>query len=447
MNNAIVSFCFYWTLGGSIFYLFHFLLLPLEKRIFPPIMRNWLLRINLVVFLFPMPSYSYRVRDLVSYITGINFSSETFTITVDSRWSVPFRDEYILFPKSSTVFIIVSLLLILGILANLMKYIFKYRRFKKTILCNAAMQTLCENSKEYRLCRQIQRQLKLRKNIDIFSSPFLETPFACGIFKYRLYVPENWAISPDLYETVLFHEITHLKRRDTFFKFLASIVMILHWYNPFVYLLFFSLSSSSEFTADFMALKGRSPALKRDYELLVLSLSGSHTQKGVPYNSGFIYNQKKFLKERILIMKRQQTNRMFKGRLPLFGLLLLTSLTLSSVPVLGYNAPVTADKNHCDPFALEGTLTFSSDLSLPDTADFSSSNIVFIDESGRESVPTATDYRSCSHSYTTGYTQKHIKNSSGGCTVYVYKTRYCVKCYQVTSSVLDNTITYNKCPH
>ncbi len=100
MSNSALSFFFYWTLSGSVFYLFNFLLRPLEKRLLPPNMRNWLLRINVFIFLIPIPRYVYRIKDFYSYITKIEFPSVQSThITVGSYITVPFQNRYILFTE------------------------------------------------------------------------------------------------------------------------------------------------------------------------------------------------------------------------------------------------------------------------------------------------------------------------------------------------------------
>ena len=41
----------------------------------------------------------------------------------------------------------------------------------------------------------------------------------------------------------------------------------------------------------------------------------------------------------------------------------------------------------------------------------------------------------------------HSKNSSGGCTVKIYKCQRCEKCGYSANAVLQSTHTYVTCPH
>lgn len=446
MSSSLWNFFFYWTISGSVFYLFNFLLHPLEKRLLPPILRNWLLRVNVFIFLIPMPRYVYRFKNLYSEILKVEFPPKlSFHITVGSYITVPFRDEYILLPEEGRIILIAFLLWSAGAVAHIVRYTILYRRFKKVILHNPRNHPLSASSADYQLIADICRRLKLRKKPHIFMVQNLQAPFTCGFFKRRLYVPSEWEISPELYEIVLYHELAHIKRMDSLYKILAVAAIIIHWYNPIIYLLFFSLNNSNEFTADSIALKGCDYMAVKDYAALILSLCCSNSQNNFTYSSGLFSGRKLFLKERILNMKNQKK---FKCKKPVFSLILLLSLMLSSTSVLGYHDPISIP---ADEFGapIEGSeiIISTEPLDTPEILDFSESDTILIDDQGNIFYENSETKSSCNHTFTTGQMQHHSQKTDGGCMVDLCKIVFCTQCQLIRSQEYINTLTYKICPH
>lgn len=445
-NSSTLTFFFYWTISGSIFFLFNLLLRPLEKHLLPPVMRNWLLRVNIFIFLIPMPRYVYRFREFYSSIAGIEISPElSFHITVGSYITVPFKDEYILLPEEGRVVLLAFLLWFAGALIHFTKYMIQYRRFKKIIFYNPESRQLPDDSTEYQLFQKICRRLRIRRKITVFMVPNLNTPFTCGFFKCRLYIPSDWTISPVLYKIVLCHELVHIKRMDSLYKIFSAAVIVVHWYNPVAYLLFFSLNNSNEFTADSIALKGCCSTLIKDYASLLLSLCSSKNQKNLTYSSGFFSGKKLFLKERIINMKNQKK---CKCKVPVFSLILLLSLMLSSVSVLGYDAPVNMPMDEFgDPVVGSEIIISTEPLETPEIMDFSVSDTIFIDDLGNVFYKAPESRASCNHTFTTGQMQQHEENSTGGCAVTEYKVVFCARCQYIRSKEYLSTFSYKTCPH
>lgn len=81
--------------------------------------------------------------------------------------------------------------------------------------------------------------------------------------------------------------------------------------------------------------------------------------------------------------------------------------------------------------------------------DFSQGNDVYIDSDGNQVVyqESSDTYALCTHSMIPSSFYTHGKNSSGGCTVKIYKCQRCEKCGYRANAQYDHTITYAKCPH
>lgn len=446
-NSSTLTFFFYWTISGSIFFLFNLLLRPLEKRLLPPVMRNWLLRVNVFIFLIPMPRYVYRFREFYSSIAGIEIPPKlSFHITVGSYITVPFKDEYILLPEEGSIVLLAFLLWSAGALIHFTKYVIQYRRFKKIIFYNPESRQLPDDSTEYQLFQKICCRLRIRRKITVFMVPNLNTPFTCCFFKCRLYIPSDWTISPELYEIVLCHELVHIKRMDSIYKIFSVAVIVVHWYNPIAYLLFFSLNNSNEFTADSIALKGCRPTLVKDYAVLLLSLCSSKNQKNFTYSSGLFSVKKSSLKERILTIKNQKK---FKYKAPAFSMFLLLSLVLTSASVLGYDAPVSIPMDEFEDPVVGSEIIISTEplLETPEVMDFSVLDTIFIDNLGNVFYRTSEAKTSCIHTFTTGQVQYHTQKTDGGCDTIQSEAVFCTQCQFIRLQEYISTASYKVCPH
>ena len=105
----------------------------------------------------------------------------------------------------------------------------------------------------------------------IYEADHLGAPFVCGIFRPRIYIPAG--LSPQKKEMVLLHEKTHLRWMDPLFKLLGYACLILHWFNPFVWLAFVIFSGDLEMACDERVLAQLDSGKIADYaeSLLVLS--------------------------------------------------------------------------------------------------------------------------------------------------------------------------------
>ena len=88
-----------------------------------------------------------------------------------------------------------------------------------------------------------------KKQIRLLQNKNVSSPFTIGIFKSWIVIPDT-EIDSKRQNMMLTHELIHVKNHDIFFKFLSFLIILLHWFNPFVYLLFFELCNISERVCD-----------------------------------------------------------------------------------------------------------------------------------------------------------------------------------------------------
>lgn len=69
---------------------------------------------------------------------------------------------------------------------------------------------------------------------NIFICDYIDTPFALGIFRPRIYLPSELEETEIPY--ILAHERAHIRRLDPFWKLIGYGILCLHWFNPAVWL-------------------------------------------------------------------------------------------------------------------------------------------------------------------------------------------------------------------
>ena len=78
-------------------------------------------------------------------------------------------------------------------------------------------------------------RLGIRRPVTLLIHPDKTIPVVWGILRCRLMLPataRQW--SDEQLQSVLLHELAHIKRRDTIVQLLAQVACALHWFNPLV---------------------------------------------------------------------------------------------------------------------------------------------------------------------------------------------------------------------
>jgi beta-lactamase regulating signal transducer with metallopeptidase domain len=135
------------------------------------------------------------------------------------------------------------------------------------------------------------------------------TPFSFGnaiFINQHLYTEEEWA-------DIILHEYVHIRQRHTVDILIAELVCVVNWYNPFAWLVRYSIRQNLEFIADQQVLeKGVD---RKGYQYHLLKVAGEPRYR---LANNFNFSS---LKKRIIMM-----NKMRSARLHLLKLLFLLPL-------------------------------------------------------------------------------------------------------------------------
>jgi beta-lactamase regulating signal transducer with metallopeptidase domain len=105
----------------------------------------------------------------------------------------------------------------------------------------------------YALFLEKLKRSRVRADLDckipVFYNSKATTPMLVGLFRPRIYLPEREYSGAQL-QSVLLHELTHLRRRDILVKWLSCLACAVHWFNPLVWLARREIDRACELSCD-----------------------------------------------------------------------------------------------------------------------------------------------------------------------------------------------------
>jgi beta-lactamase regulating signal transducer with metallopeptidase domain len=142
------------------------------------------------------------------------------------------------------------------------------------------------------------------KKYTIYTISGISTSFVMGTFKPVIYVPDNLTASQT--RVCIAHEITHIRRYDYIVKFLASLLVCIHWFNPLVWLAYKLMSMDMEQSCDEITLKNSDLDEKKEYSKALLSIAMLKNRNYVfsGYKLGFADDSSKSRIKNILNYKK-----------------------------------------------------------------------------------------------------------------------------------------------
>ena len=123
-----------------------------------------------------------------------------------------------------------------------------------------------------RLRRKVQVCLQVEKRVYLCDE--IGTPFLLGLFRPCIYLPSS--MEECHRASVLSHEQAHIRRGDHIWKPLGFVLLVIHWFNPLLWVAYFFLCRDIETACDEKVVRGMDDAHKASYShaLVACSLQG-----------------------------------------------------------------------------------------------------------------------------------------------------------------------------
>ena len=204
--------------------------------------------------------------------------------------------------------------------------------------------------KTLNLLSDCEEKWNIKTRVELYHNTLIASPIMIGFFRPSIILPVGELEDKELFY-IFMHELHHYKQRDMFYKWLVQIVICIHWFNPFVYLLEKEINKVCELSCDEAVISGLDDKARCEYgDTLIYFLKSNNPYKN-SLASVTLSEDAKQLKERLGVI--MHFRRKSKTILVLTGI--LTLCIIFGAAFVGVY-PVAA-KNHLDPDNNKSTIS------------------------------------------------------------------------------------------
>ena len=205
------------------------------------------------------------------------------------------------------------------------------------------------------LLSDCEEKLKIKTRVELSCNPLIASPMLIGFFRPRIILPVGELEDKEL-SYIFVHELTHYKQRDMFYKWLIQIVVCVHWFNPFVYLLEKEVNKSCELSCDEKVISVLDDTARREYGDILISFLKSNNLYKSSLASVTLTEGAEQLKERLgAIMKFRKKSKVIIAITAIFTVAVCICFFVTGA----YTAPSIA--NEKKPFMEAATDIFGND--------------------------------------------------------------------------------------
>jgi len=147
---------------------------------------------------------------------------------------------------------------------------------------------------------------RFRRRVRVRVSERVSSPLTYGVLRPVIILPSMDSLDEATLRCVVAHEAVHIRRFDAAVKIFAAAVVCVHWFNPFVWLMFFLLNRDIEIACDERALRELGENRKTDYAGVLVRMEERKARFSPSLHAGF---SRYAIEERIeMIMKTKKTS-------------------------------------------------------------------------------------------------------------------------------------------
>lgn len=210
--------------------------------------------------------------------------------------------------------IIWGLIVITAIFAYILTYIafeFKIRKYKS------------KNEKIELILKKCKEELKIKSKIKLIKQDIIEMPALFGIFNMRILVNDNILnLSDKEIRYVFMHELCHYKRKDNILNILITMLRVVYFFNPIIWISLNVIKNDLELATDEFAMKNENKESQKEYSKTLVKLSVINSDKFL-IQTLCVTDNKKNLERRIDSIKKIEK---FKGKR---NIICLTSIVIA----------------------------------------------------------------------------------------------------------------------
>ena len=154
-----------------------------------------------------------------------------------------------------------------------------------------------------KILNKLKQNVNLVSNITVYICDEKKSPCILGLIKPKIYLPQYvLEFDENMISHILLHELMHYKRKDLYLNLICWITLLLHWFNPLVWIALKKLKTYREYACDSLVLQILGEEKNVDYGMTIINLSKILTNKrSIQLGLGFERNN--LIKGRIEMIK------------------------------------------------------------------------------------------------------------------------------------------------
>lgn len=124
------------------------------------------------------------------------------------------------------------------------------------------------------LLDQMRERMGVRRRVALLETTAVTSPALCGLIRPRLLLPPGLVgrFTAAELRFVFLHELAHLKRRDIAVNWLTTLLQVVHWFNPLLWLAFHRMRADGELACDAAALRAAAEGENHAYGQTIIKL-------------------------------------------------------------------------------------------------------------------------------------------------------------------------------
>ena len=412
-----------------------------------------LLKEAVLFFLIPLPFLKGWYRKLIRVIMP-GGRQEGVTVEIPVKWTryvvhVGEKTYVNSYGSIQTAMAVVWLLIVCFLMARLF---LKYFRGRRLLL---KYETTEMTGEQRAFLERLKKQYGVRRPVILCQGPDGNHTMTFGVCR-PVIVCDKETGSREA-EMHVRHEMVHIKRLDAMWKMLTRLTVILHWWNPAVWMLRRDLERVCEYSCDEIVMQGGTKEEIKEYLNLLIDEACAAAGTGadsVRWQNSFADDAEN-IKERIRNLSgKKKWNRYAAGAL------VVVLAFVNSVTVFAYRDTIHQDVLESTPqdevakSLQSNIISFApageDDEMIKDFDEWKEQDFLyekqFIDSEGNiypySDEDTEGTYSGCSHDFVAGTLAEHTKKSDAGCVIEEYHAQRCDICGCVIRGKRISVSTY-----
>nr|WP_297884700.1 BlaR1 family beta-lactam sensor/signal transducer [uncultured Blautia sp.] len=181
-------------------------------------------------------------------------------------------------------------------------------------------------------------EMRIKKEVPVYSTAFLKSPFTTGFLKPRIYLPIHLIsdFNPVELRFIFLHELQHCRQKDALISYWMNFICIIYWFNPFVWRALREIQNDREVSCDSKVLHQLEKSDYHAYGNTLINFAEKLSYFPFPYRAG-ISGSMKQIKHRILNIAHFQKETKASRLRGIFLFIVTASLFLWAVPTLAFS--------------------------------------------------------------------------------------------------------------